>query len=65
MADFINFFKEVNWQDRDLSRASIDLAYNTTIEGVATTLDMLKNKIDAGTSDVEADLDDVYNTPGG
>lgn len=64
MADFINFFKEVNWQDRDVSRASIDLAYNTTIEGIATTLDMLKNKIDAGISDVEADLDDRYAATG-
>jgi len=64
MADFINFFKEVNWQDRDLNRTSIDLAYNTTIEGVATTLDMLKNKIDAGNSGIEADLDDRYAATG-
>ena len=61
MADFINFFKEVNWQDRDVERVSVDLAYTTTIEGVSTTLDMLKNKIDAGSSDVESDLDDAYD----
>jgi len=64
MADFISFFKEVNWQDRDINRVSIDLAYSTTIEGIDTTLDMLKNKIDAGTSDVESDLDNRYATEG-
>jgi hypothetical protein len=64
MADFINFFKEVNWQDRDISRVSIDLAYSTTVEGVSTTLDMLKNKIEAGDSASESNLDDRYDATG-
>ena len=48
MADFINFFKGVNWQDKDGDRASLDIGYGAQIEEIGTTLDMLKNKVEIG-----------------
>ena len=45
MADFIQFFKGVNFKDKDVDRNALDLIYNASIENVEVELDLLKNKI--------------------
>jgi hypothetical protein len=45
MADFIQFFKNVNFRDQDKNRSSVYLKYTTNIEGVSAKIDILKNKL--------------------
>lgn len=45
MADFIQFFKNVNFRDQDKNRSSVYLKYATNIEGVSAKIDILKNKL--------------------
>lgn len=45
MADFIQFFKNVNFRDQDASRSSVHLKYTTNVEGVSAKIDILKNKL--------------------
>jgi len=47
MADFINFFKNVNYRDLDAYRKSYYLKYVSSIEGVAVRVDALKNVLNA------------------
>jgi len=47
MADFINFFKNVNYRDLDADRKSYYLKYVSSIEGVAVRVDALKNVLNA------------------
>lgn len=46
MADFINFFKQVNYRDQDPSRKALLLAYKANVEGTEVAIDILKNKLD-------------------
>ena len=45
MADFIQFFKNVNYRDQDRDRSSIGFNYIANIEGAAAHIDILKNKL--------------------
>lgn len=45
MADFIQFFKNVNYRDQDRERSSTLFDYIANIEGAAARLDILKNKL--------------------
>lgn len=45
MADFIQFFKNVNFRDQDTSRSSVHLKYTTNVEGVSAKIDILRNKL--------------------
>jgi hypothetical protein len=45
MADFIQFFKNVNFRDQDASRSSVHLKYTTNVEGVSAKIDILRNKL--------------------
>jgi len=46
MADFVSFFKQVNFRDQDSARKSLFLTYNLNIENVEVAIDVLKNKLD-------------------
>jgi hypothetical protein len=46
MADFIQFFKNINYRDQDACRYADKLLYTTNIEGVEDTVDALKNKLE-------------------
>lgn len=46
MADFITFFKEVNYRDQDRKRSAMFLTYNSQVEGTSVAIDILKNKLD-------------------
>jgi hypothetical protein len=46
MADFIKFFKNVNYRDQDESRQALFLMYKINIEHVEVKIDILKNKLD-------------------
>lgn len=45
MADFVQFFKGVNYKDKDPERKALDLIYTSNIEDVEVELDLLKNKV--------------------
>ena len=45
MADFVQFFKGVNYKDKDSERNALDLIYSATIENVEVEIDLLKNKV--------------------
>ena len=45
MADFLQFFKNVNFRDQDPTRSAVRFKYTTDIESVSASIDMLKNKI--------------------
>jgi hypothetical protein len=45
MADFVQFFKGVNYKDKDPDRNALDLIYTSSIENVEVELDLLKNKV--------------------
>ena len=46
MADFVNFFKEVNYRDQDTNRKALFLIYNTKIDSTSIAIDVLRNKLD-------------------
>lgn len=46
MADFIQFFKNVNYRDQDTNRQSIFVKYKRDIEHTEVEVDMLRNKLD-------------------
>jgi len=46
MADFIKFFKGVNYRDQDESRQALFLKYKLNVEGIEVEIDILKNKLD-------------------
>lgn len=46
MAEFINFFKEVNYRDQDADRSAMFLTYKSQVEGTSVAIDILKNKLD-------------------
>ena len=46
MADFVNYFKEVNYRDQDAKRKAMFLAYTSQVEGTGVAIDILKNKLD-------------------
>ena len=45
MADFIQFFKGVNFKDKDPERNALDIVYTSGIEGVQVEIDLLKNSV--------------------
>lgn len=45
MADFIQFFKNVNYRDQDSERSSFLFDYTASIEGASAQIDILKNKL--------------------
>ncbi len=45
MTDFINFFKQVNYRDKDEDRNAIPMGYTAKIENIEYKIDILKNKI--------------------
>ena len=45
MADLVQFFKGVNYKDKDSERNALDLIYSATIENVEVEIDLLKNKV--------------------
>lgn len=46
MADFISYFKEVNYRDQDDKRKVPLLTYTSQVEGTGVIIDILKNKLD-------------------
>ena len=46
MADFVNFFKEINYRDQDTNRKALFLRYSTKIDSTGIAIDVLKNKLD-------------------
>tara|TARA_R110001592_G_scaffold57987_1_gene176160 strand:- start:445 stop:1371 length:927 start_codon:yes stop_codon:yes gene_type:complete len=46
MADFISYFKEVNYRDQDDKRKVPFLTYTSQVEGTGVIIDILKNKLD-------------------
>lgn len=46
MADFINFFKKINYKDKDENRTALFLKYKQNIEGTEIKIDILKNKLE-------------------
>tara|TARA_A100000172_G_scaffold76432_1_gene59941 strand:- start:1291 stop:2169 length:879 start_codon:yes stop_codon:yes gene_type:complete len=45
MADFVQFFKDVNYRDRDSNRTAKNLEFIASVEGVQARINLLKKKI--------------------
>ena len=45
MAEFVQFFKDINFRDRDPNRKAMNLQYTASIEGVDAKINMLKRVI--------------------
>ena len=45
MADFVNFFKNINFKDKDPNRKAFNLQYIANVEGVQTRINILKKKV--------------------
>ena len=46
MADFVGYFKEINYRDQDAKRRALFLTYTSQVEGTGFVIDILKNKLD-------------------
>lgn len=46
MADFISFFKRVNYKDKDIDRKALFLIFTKDIENTKINIDILQNKLD-------------------